>query len=76
MQDFLGCDVLIKKYFLWRKAYQDYPIPNIVEFNVQEKTYFGLQSQLSLILLKLRHFFSTNYKRERERGQNNKSKLT
>ena len=77
MQDFLGCDVLIKKYFLWRKAYQDYPIPTIVEFNVQEKTSFGLQSQLSLILLKLRHFFPPiTRERERERGQNNKSKLT
>ena len=72
MQDFLGCDVLIKKYFLWRKAYQDYPIPTIVEFNVQEKTSFGLQSQLSLILLKLRHFFSTNHKREREREREGK----
>ena len=75
MQDILGCDVLIKKYFLWRKAYQDYPIPTTVEFNVQEKTYFGLQSELSLILLKLRHFFYTNHniyiyiERERERAK-------
>ena len=64
-----------------KKACQDSPIPSMVEFNVQEnvkKTSFGLQSKLSLIRLKQRHFFFPliTIERDREREQNNRSKLT
>ena len=54
----LSVNSINQEIFVWRKVYQDAPIPTTLEFNVQLKTSFGvLQSKLSLILLKLRIFF-------------------
>ncbi len=67
----LSVNSINQEIFVWRKVYQDAPIPTTLEFNVQVKTSFGvLQSKLSLILLKLRIFFPN---KERK---NNRTKLT